>query len=472
LLVTGSITTHARASAIDALRGLAIVGMILAAAQPAGVLPAWMYHAQNPPPLHDLHADIAGLTWTDLVFPFFIFSLGAAIPLALSRRLDAGASYASLLRAALARAALLVFFAWFRQHFDAALSGLQPPAFAWGIALAAFAVLFGIFVRLPAGWSRQRRAGLRAAAWMAAILMFALVRFPDGSRFRPERIDMILLILAYCVLLGTLVWLATRRAPIARLVVLAAVAVMSVAAQTVGWAGVLHRFDVPWIYRFSFVTFLCGVIPGTLAGDLLETARYAHPGVTSRWSRARTAGLAAALLASVPLVLVGVQTRQVGLTVTLAAALCAALWRLSRHPGSTVESQITQLLPWGCLWLLLGLVLDPLQGGTRKAPETLAWFFQTSGLAIFVLLGFTIAVEIWKWRRGPRLLIDIGQNPMIGYVGYGMVVLPLLGLTSVSRVISAQSLAPWVLFCWGVVLTFAVALMVQGFTRRGVFWRS
>src|SRR5688500_18995734 len=71
----------ARATALDALRGLAILGMVLVAAEPLFVLPAWMYHAQNPPPSHAMNTDIAGFTWPDLVFPVFMFTLGAAIPL-------------------------------------------------------------------------------------------------------------------------------------------------------------------------------------------------------------------------------------------------------------------------------------------------------------------------------------------------------------------------------------------------------
>src|SRR5687768_7342097 len=79
-----------RALAVDALRGLAILGMVLVAVAPPAVLPAWMYHAQTPPPAHEMNTALAGLTWPDLVFPFFIFALGVAIPLSLSRRLDAG----------------------------------------------------------------------------------------------------------------------------------------------------------------------------------------------------------------------------------------------------------------------------------------------------------------------------------------------------------------------------------------------
>ena len=147
-----------RAVAIDALRGLAILGMVFVAVEPLGVLPAWMYHAQTPPPTHEMNVNLPGLTWPDIVFPIFIFTLGAAIPLASAARLARGVSHAAIVRGAIVRGALLVFFALFRQHFDSTVSGLEPEWYAWAIGLAAFTVLCAIFMRLPAHWSGASRA--------------------------------------------------------------------------------------------------------------------------------------------------------------------------------------------------------------------------------------------------------------------------------------------------------------------------
>ena len=69
-----------RALSIDALRGYAIITMVLSATIVAGILPGWMYHAQTPPPTHAFNPDVPGLTWVDLVFPSFLFAMGAAFP--------------------------------------------------------------------------------------------------------------------------------------------------------------------------------------------------------------------------------------------------------------------------------------------------------------------------------------------------------------------------------------------------------
>ena len=77
-----------RAYAVDILRGLAIVGMVLSgyiAWNPD--LPAWLFHAQLPPPSFVFDASVAGITWVDLVFPFFLFSMGAEVALKHFRRI-------------------------------------------------------------------------------------------------------------------------------------------------------------------------------------------------------------------------------------------------------------------------------------------------------------------------------------------------------------------------------------------------
>ncbi len=79
-------TQPKRAFALDALRGYAIVTMILSATIAGGILPGWMYHMQSPPPTHKYIIELAGITWVDLVFPFFLFAMGAAFPFSVRKR--------------------------------------------------------------------------------------------------------------------------------------------------------------------------------------------------------------------------------------------------------------------------------------------------------------------------------------------------------------------------------------------------
>lgn len=90
-----------RLESLDAFRGLVIVTMTLVNYL-AGVksLPAWAYHV---PP------DQEGYTLVDLVFPGFLFIVGAAIPLSLHNRMIRGDSTLALLGRVLFRSAALIF---------------------------------------------------------------------------------------------------------------------------------------------------------------------------------------------------------------------------------------------------------------------------------------------------------------------------------------------------------------------------
>ena len=86
-----------RLASLDAFRGATIIGMIL---------------VNNPgtwgavyPPL--LHAEWNGWTFTDLIFPFFLFIVGVAIVFAYSKRLERGVPKKPLVVKAMKRAAIL-----------------------------------------------------------------------------------------------------------------------------------------------------------------------------------------------------------------------------------------------------------------------------------------------------------------------------------------------------------------------------
>lgn len=123
-----------RAYAVDLLRGLAIVGMVLSGQILwHAELSAWLFHAQVPPPSFRFDPSVPGITWVDLVFPFFLFSMGAAFPLALRKRLEQrGESVALILTVVVRRWALLALFAVALANLRSGVTGTLP---GWGSSL-------------------------------------------------------------------------------------------------------------------------------------------------------------------------------------------------------------------------------------------------------------------------------------------------------------------------------------------------
>ncbi len=87
-----------RVQSLDAFRGLTIAGMILVN-NPG----SWAYVY---PPL--AHAAWHGWTPTDLIFPYFLFILGVAVPYSFARRLEEGAHRGDLVRHIARRSAVLI----------------------------------------------------------------------------------------------------------------------------------------------------------------------------------------------------------------------------------------------------------------------------------------------------------------------------------------------------------------------------
>ena len=80
-----------RAISLDVFRGYAIVTMVLSGTIASGVLPGWMYHAQmGPRSNYTFDPQLYGITWVDLVFPFFLFAMGAAIPFSVGGKIEKG----------------------------------------------------------------------------------------------------------------------------------------------------------------------------------------------------------------------------------------------------------------------------------------------------------------------------------------------------------------------------------------------
>lgn len=100
-----------------------------------------MFHAQVPPPNHQFNPNLSGITWVDLVFPFFIFCMGASIPISLNKYVATDNHKAVILNA-FRRFFLLAFFALFLEHFKFSRLQLVPSSITYILSLFGYLILF------------------------------------------------------------------------------------------------------------------------------------------------------------------------------------------------------------------------------------------------------------------------------------------------------------------------------------------
>jgi len=460
-----------RIAALDALRGLAILLMVLSGMGPYGIMPAWMYHAQLPPPEHNFNPGLPGLTWVDLVFPLFLFALGAAIPLAYNRRLENGENTRKLIWRTLERGFLLGSFAIFLQHIRPLTLNPVPDLWTWLQAVLGFLLLFLMYTRFPAEWKPWFCHVFRIGGWSAAIIYLILVRFPDGSGCSLNRSDIILVVLTNAAVFGGIIWIFTRERLMVRLGIMAILVALRVSAPLDGWVKVIWDFTpVPWIYKFYYLQYLLIVLPGTIVGDILISWKNG----TEEKNRSNSKMTWIGILLSILVIsnLVGLQARWVEMTFAFSMILLAIIYYVWRRDRIRSDDSMLILLRWTVFLLIIGFAFEPFEGGIKKDRSTLSYYFISTGLSVSIFSALTIWIDILKKQRWFDLLIVNGKNPMIAYVGFGNLVWPVLAISGLDDMIRSVSEGPWSGFLRSILYTLLVALMVKIFTHYKLFWRT
>lgn len=258
-----------RAHALDALRGYAIITMVLSAMEAFSVLPRWMYHAQVPPPDHVFDPTIYGITWVDIIFPFFLFSMGAAIPLSLGRQHAKGESIMKLTWKTVQRWVKLTFFAIFIIHAFPFMLGYEQEWMRFAMPIFFFILLCLMFMPNPFGLSPYKARAITWSAYLVAVGFMLLQPYAGGAPFRLTDSDCIMLILANVSLTGSIIYLLTIGHPLRRLALLPFLVALFMAAHTANsWPALLiHTSWLPWLYLPAYQEYLLIIIPGTVAGE-------------------------------------------------------------------------------------------------------------------------------------------------------------------------------------------------------------
>lgn len=445
-----------RIASIDALRGIAIIMMILCSTIGWGAgLPAWMFHCQCPPPTYAFNPLVKGITWVDLVFPWFLFSMGAAIPFSLGGKLRRGESMRS------------ISLGLVRRWLTLAAFGLVLGNATCGNDLVRFGIWVGMFLAL---WRVQRAHGwaLNALGALVVIAMLCVEKYVLGAELGLHRIDIIIMVMSMVALLGGFAWLLTRGKLAWRLAILALVFI----TKEVNWH--THALDIlafpewiDWLLRWSYAQYLFIVLLGTIVGDILTAADGEICATPREGGSAAAAWLC---LLMTPLALWGFFTRNVWILFTAVFALGGLAMWLTRSD----KSAWSVIMRIGFAALQFGIVFDPIDGGITKDHCNMSYMLSTAGLAC-LMTSFLLWCEARAALRGrslSRTVTMTGQNPMVAYTVTGFVISPLLYLCGFQAFDQLTIGNPTLGFLRGVIVTSLMVALTCLFTRRRIFWRS
>ena len=457
-------TPSKRIITIDILRGITIFAMILCAnIGYYSDLPAWMFHGQTPPPTYAFNPDVPGITWVDLVFPFFLFTMGAAFPLAMRKRLESGVSRWEVTGSLFRRWLTLTIFAIVLGN--AYQIGASPrPEFIKGIfSLALWGVMFMSLVRLK----DDRKCRLVNNAGMFLLIVMAVIGTDYmGLKLSRWSSDIIIMILANIAIFGGLIWMFTednlRLRWLILLFIIAIKALSSYTPEVLAW--VPSMGSIGWFFSWGFLQYLVIAVAGSIVGDkLLDHSRSGEAVRIDSYHIA--AGIIA--LAAMLVQLWGLFTRHILADFVISAVLGAAFVALTWKRRNIM----TWLGYFGFAFMLVGIIFDPIDGGITKDHCNLSYMITTTGMT--ALTGaFVLALEL-KWQIKGRGLSGSGQNPMLAYTVTNFLTGPILTMCGITAWLDAISVgSPFWGVVRGLVFTLLMVAVTCFFTKKKLFWRS
>ena len=449
---------------IDILRGITIFAMILCAnIGYYSDLPAWMFHAQTPPPTYAFNPDVPGITWVDLVFPFFLFTMGAAFPLAMRKRLENGASRWSVTGSLFRRWLTLTIFAIVLGNAYMIGASPRPEAVRWIFGIVLWAVMFMSLVRLK----DEKKCRLINNAGMFLLIVMAVLGVDYmGLKLSRWNSDIIIMILANVAIFGGLLWMFTKDSIRLRWLVLmfliALKALSSYAPQVLDW--VPSMGSIGWFFSWGFLQYLIIALAGSIVGDkLLEHSR---SGETVSIDRYHIVAGAVALVAML-VQLWGLFTRHILADFIISAVLGLVFVALTFKRRNIVS----WLGYFGFAFMLAGIIFDPIDGGITKDYCNLSYMLTTTGMT--ALTGaFVLALEL-KWQIKGRGLSGCGQNPMLAYAVTNFVTGPILAMIGIGAWIDRMCAgSPFWGIVRGLIYTLLMVAITCFFTKKKLFWRS
>jgi predicted acyltransferase len=470
-----------RNQTLDALRGYAILTMVLSGSVAFGdTLPAWMYHAQVPPPLHKFVPTLAGITWVDLVFPFFLFTMGAAIPLALQKNVIAKTSFVQILLIAFRRFFLLGFFALFTHHLMPWVLSSEPTGLHFLLSIAAFVLVFFQLYDNKNEHSKQLFLGLKITSFTIAVALLYFLPFKNNIGFTLTNSDIIIIVLANMAFFGTLIWWLTKNNMLLRIGILPFIMAVFLAAKepNEGWAKLVFNFEsiagfkIDWLYKLYFLKYLFIIIPGTIAGEYF--LRFAKKDTTQEGENSNgivklISFLAFGLVVSNTILLF---ERYLFLNLILSTAIIIVIYFLMKKLVKENHQLLFHFFNAAAYLLLLGLFFEAYEGGIKKDSSTYSYYFVTNGLAFFMLIGFSgLALDKLGSSINNYLGLN-GRNPMVAYIAGNLLLQPILHITHANVLFDSMNVNPVLGFLKGVLFTGIVSIITILFTKKGWFWKS
>ncbi|MEG0518037.1 MAG: DUF5009 domain-containing protein [Bacteroidales bacterium] len=465
---------------LDFLRGLTIFGMVFCAIIPAGVLPGWMYHVQNPPPTHQLNMTVAGIGWVDLVFPIFIFCMGVAIPLAGRGKLEvfgSGAATTGFTKRfvvdTLERFVMLWLFSYLYVFLNFSANTVNGMAVA-GVwpqlgTILGFALLFPIYMVIKNKTTSIK--WIRIGGVLAACGLMAVGHFCWGEVIHVQRRGIIIFLLAFLYLFGAFIWYFTMNKIKARCIVFGVILLFTLVTQYAGWPVKAYANpSLRWWFNVEYIYFLLLLLPATYVGDVLYKKISGGCDIYRSLSDKAMHWVFPLMVVLAVWLCYAFYMRLYWWNLGVSGVILIALW----YGINRKLPQYREMFIMAAGLLLCGLFFEPLMGGIKKVPCTIQYCFATCGISILLLM-----VSDYVCKYIPKSLLvntftGAGCNPLMSYIAFDSLIVPFMKLTGFITLYQAAypDGMPVLGILRGAVAVLFTMWVVSVFTKKKIFWKA
>ncbi|MCS3255607.1 DUF5009 domain-containing protein [Bacteroides ovatus] len=199
-----------RAYALDALRGYAIITMVLR--QLCVEFSTRMDVSRTNLLRTELSdASLSGITWVDLVFSLLFCLQWVLLSLFRSKRFEKGDTKLRLVYEAIKRRCAIDFLCYFIQHFIRMFRGNPQDVRAWLLSILCFIILFPMFIRIPLKMPDWMRTVIKVTAYVIAIVLLLTTQYANERTFDVSFSNIIILLLANMAVFGSVIYIFTMQ---------------------------------------------------------------------------------------------------------------------------------------------------------------------------------------------------------------------------------------------------------------------
>lgn len=466
-----------RCLSLDFLRGVSIFGMIFSAIVPSGVLPAWMYHIQNPPPSHALDISVSGIGWVDLVFPLFIFCMGVAIPLSGRNKIGHGCTVGEYIKGVFARFFMLWLFSYLYVllNFSTA-DGFWPQLFT----------LFGFFALFPlyrvyrkegkgysfCGMNISRTFVKRGLGVLLVFYLIVIGHFEFGEVISVYRRGIIIFLLAFLYLFGSLIWYFTRNNINNRVVLFVLLLLFVHVTRILDWPAITYANpNVRWWFNMEYFYFLLVLIPATIVGDMLCGTELKRAWSREYFNRKNISHLLfPSLLLFVIWQCIALYLNMAYWNIVLSILFCTSGFFIVRK----YFRECSILFMMASVLLLYGLFFIQIEGGISKVPCTVGYCLVTCGISMILLLFSFYLCAFCDNSFLVGIFSGAGKNPLMSYIAFGNFVMPLLHVTGAITLYNALYLSgsPLSGTIRAAVMVIFTMWIVSWAGKKNIYWKA